>query len=55
MICPDCHGSGIADPSEWGDARLNCPCEGCGGSGIAHCCEGDSAMNETEDAGRRAE
>lgn len=46
MICPDCQGSGKVLIGEgYSDAGLF-PCDRCGGSGIAHCCEGDSAVNE---------
>ncbi len=34
MICPSCSGKG------WPY------CEYCGGMGIVHCCEGDSACND---------
>lgn len=55
MICEACHGEGImwadsipafgvmpGDPDRPDKARpLQWPCEACGGTGFAHCCEGE--------------
>lgn len=47
MLCPDCHGTGwraarVRITGNFGVAKTTQrrPCEGCGGSGIASCCEG---------------
>jgi hypothetical protein len=50
MRCEDCHGEGRhvvimrefvgRDGNCWRD-ELVYPCESCGGSGVAHCCEGE--------------
>jgi hypothetical protein len=45
MLCPDCHGKGLAEAPA-GPDRLpgRSPCPGCGGAGVAHCCEGLQAQ-----------
>lgn len=49
MTCPDCRGRGyisvnvrifIAENARVGVVSQLRPCQGCGGSGIAHCCDG---------------
>lgn len=43
MICETCHGFGRVKPHERGaDVPKDAlePCADCGGTGVAHCCEG---------------
>jgi hypothetical protein len=45
MRCEHCHGRGYSYPPRPGkpdDVRF--PCPDCGGSGWAHCCEGERPM-----------
>ena len=55
MRCETCFGIGETLIDREGqpvnrlrDAAMMIPCPDCGGSGLAHCCEGDSACNQTE-------
>ena len=63
MRCELCLGTGKAFVSarplrdgvslaEW-LAYMNKPCRDCGGSGIAHCCEGDQAQPEPPERERQ--
>jgi DnaJ-class molecular chaperone len=52
MICETCHGSGVVRKRErlipgtdLVEVRVE-PCPDCGGSGRAHCCEGERPGNE---------
>lgn len=52
MICPTCHGRGFV-PSHLNARRegrytVHFVCEDCGGSGIAHCCEGLQSQPDLE-------
>jgi hypothetical protein len=47
MICPACHGTGKRPD----DAQQR-PCSDCGGSGFAHCCEGERCQPGEEDDDR---
>lgn len=54
MRCEKCHGNGkIYKPVYfWPEKEMgHLPeiCEDCGGSGVSHCCEGDSACNDVEE------
>jgi hypothetical protein len=52
MICPDCHGRGFRQVAPiklpmqifclamFQSALVLLPCESCGGTGRAHCCDG---------------
>jgi hypothetical protein len=51
MICERCHGAGVMPEgtskySEVLPPALPLPCDECGGSGVAHCCEGLRAQPE---------
>jgi hypothetical protein len=51
MRCPACFGTGHRPlTSEWIGHRLlvrmGPPCQDCGGTGIAHCCDGLTACND---------
>jgi DnaJ-class molecular chaperone len=54
VICPDCNGTGQARVTiEAGGKQfwvfLERPCRRCNGSRIAHCCDGECAMNDAPD------
>ena len=63
MRCEPCLGTGKAFIAERGVigafsfsewlAHMNKPCRDCGGSGIAHCCEGDQAQPEPPERERQ--
>jgi hypothetical protein len=44
VICECCHGTGRILASICGDPPYPYPCPNCGGTGIAHCCEGECAQ-----------
>jgi hypothetical protein len=45
VICEACHGDGFTLV-----AGMVVPCGECGGSGIAHCCEGERPVPEPDHA-----
>jgi len=55
MICNECRGSGVVVQNVFDGAtktmhsRFVRYCITCGGSGIAHCCDGDRACEDTPD------
>lgn len=54
MRCEKCEGSGLharagdAHPKNSGIYFRDVPCYDCGGSGVAHCCDGLTAENDLE-------
>lgn len=59
MRCPTCFGTGRGPVTgEWIGHRLQTrmgpPCEDCGGTGAAHCCDGLTACNDSPEPDSRA-
>ena len=54
MRCEACQGTGFIPYLET-HIRVPRPCEECGGSGIAHCCEGLCESRETQEEMQNAE
>lgn len=40
MICEECGGKGVVPKPYWREMGLCETCPACGGTGIAHCCDG---------------
>lgn len=50
MRCETCRGEGKRWwPRDLGARGGYLPCDDCGGTGFAHCCEGDQACPEPDD------
>lgn len=57
MICPTCKGERkqrVQVPiNNGGTAYLDAPCDDCGGTGIAHCCDGLQEQPNADQNGSR--